>query len=258
MTHRSIKSLSSAALAATVLCLGQAAAQSQTNITVQGDGTTSAAPGTVQSPSVAKPDTVKHIVPPAGTSVSGSTVVGGSAVEGTAVVKDSIYQAPDTSREVGRIAPEDTKVLQTRREAKRFSTAGFGPAGFGNIDERTPAYDLYVGRMWEVNKFAAIKALGEVASDFDKATLGNVSMGANLYASPTDFSPYIGGGLGVGYGAIPGDRNFGFNVGAQIGALLFRTSNAQMNLEGSAEMMVSQLGDHGSPSIYAARLGVLF
>jgi hypothetical protein len=90
--------------------------------------------------------------------------------------------------------------------------------------------------------------------------MGSVKMGANLYASPTDFSPYIGGGLGLGYGAIPGDRDFGFNVGAQIGAMLFRTSNAQMNLEGSAEMMLSQLdnGNDGTPSVYAARLGVLF
>lgn len=252
MTRPKTKTIFSAAIAASVLCLGHAAGQSQTNITVQGDGTSSSAPGTVRAPAV-PPDTIKHVTPPGTVVTPSEPVIGGSST----VIKDSTYTPPDTSREVGRIAPEDTKVLQTRREAKRFSTAGFGPAGFGNIDERTPAYDVYVGRMWEVNKFAAIKALGEVASDFDRATLGNVSMGANLYASPTDFSPYIGGGLGLGYGAIPGDRNFGFNVGAQLGALLFRTANAQMNLEGSAEMMVSRLGN-SEPSIYSARLGVLF
>jgi len=253
MMRPKTKALFTAALTASVLCLGHPAGQSQTNITVGSEGSSPGAPGTVRSPAV-PPDTVKHVMPPAGTgSTPSQPVVGGSST----VIKDSTLTPPDTSREVGRIAPEDTKTLQNRREAKRFSTAGFGPAGFGNIDERTPAYDFCLGRMWEVNKFAAIKALGEVASDFDRATLGNVTMGANLYASPTDFSPYIGGGLGLGYGFIPGDRNFGFNVGAQIGALLFRTSNAQMNLEGSAEMMVSRLGN-GDPSIYAARLGVLF
>jgi hypothetical protein len=247
MTHLNLKTISSAALAA-ALCLGQTFGQSQTNITVQGEGKTSTAP-VVQ-------DTVKRVAPGTVTTPH-DHVVGGSA---TAVVEDPSYAPPDTAREVGAIPAEQTKVLQNRREAKRFSTAGFGPAGFGNIDERTPAYDLYVGRLWEVNKFAAIKALGEVTSDFDKATMGSVKMGANLYASPTDFSPYIGGGLGLGYGAIPGDRDFGFNVGAQIGAMLFRTSNAQMNLEGSAEMMLSQLdnGNDGTPSVYAARLGVLF
>jgi hypothetical protein len=253
MTQPSIKTLLSAATTAALLCMGHAAGQSQTNITVQGDGTSSGAPGTVKTP-VTPPDTIKHVMPPAGTAVTPSQpVVGGSST----VIKDSSYTPPDTAREVGAIPPDETKILQTRREAKKFSTAGFGPAGFGNIDEHTPAYDLYVGRLWEVNKFAAIKALGEVASDFDRATLGNVSMGANFYASPTDFSPYVGGGLGLGYGTVPGDRNFGFDVGAQIGALLFRTSNAQMNLEGSAQMMLSSLGN-GDPSIYSARLGVLF
>jgi hypothetical protein len=253
MTQPTIKTLISATMAAALLCVGHAAGQSQTNITVQGDGTSSGAPGTVKTPAT-PPDTVKHVMPPAGTGAASSQpVVGGSST----VIKDSTYTPPDTAREVGSIPPDETKILQTRREAKKFSTAGFGPAGFGNIDEHTPAYDLYVGRMWEVNKFAAIKALGEVASDFDKATLGNVSMGANFYASPTDFSPYVGGGLGLGYGTVPGDRNFGFDIGAQIGALLFRTSNAQMNLEGSAQMMLSSLGN-GDPSIYSARLGVLF
>ena len=99
--------------------------------------------------------------------------------------------------------------------------------------------------------------IGEVASDFDRATVANVTLGGNLYAAPTDFSPYIGGGLGMGYGSIPGDRNFGFNLGGSIGALLFRTSNAQLNLEGAAQMMLSQAGGE-APSVYTARLGVLF
>lgn len=244
MTHRKYLTMIPTAFTAAVLCLGQSAGQSQTNITVQGDET-----GTVH-----QHDSIK--VAPPGTTVEPATGVGGSA---DIVVTDPSYTPPDTARTVGAIPAEQTKILQNRRESKRFTTAGFGPAGFGNIDERTPAYDIYAGRMWEVNKHAAIKALGEVASDFDNATLANVTLGANLYAAPTDFSPYIGGGMGLGYGTVPGDQEFGFNVGAQIGALLFRTSNAQMNLEGSAQMMLSELEDgNGNPSVYAARLGVLF
>jgi hypothetical protein len=76
---------------------------------------------------------------------------------------------------------------------------------------------------------------------------------------PNDISPYVGAGLGMGYGAVPGDQSFGFNLGASVGALLFRTSNAQMNLEGSAQTLLSELGDDENiPTVYAARLGVLF
>ncbi len=207
------------------VAMGSSWAQNQTNITVQGEGQTAPAP---------VHDTVK-------------------------MVPDQAYTPPDTAREVGQIPAEQTKILQNRREAKRFSTAGFGPAGFGNIDERSPAYDIYAGRFWEVNKHAAIKALGEVASDFDRATMANVTLGANLYALPTDISPYIGAGMGMGYGAIPGDRAFGFNLGASVGALLFRTSSAQMNVEGNAQTMLSELGESDENlSVYSARLGVLF
>jgi hypothetical protein len=220
-----------------VACLGQSRGQSQTNITVQGDQQNQAK------------DTVK-VAPEGSKAVPNDN-------GGTTVVPDQAYTPPDTATEVGAIPKEQTKVLQNRKEAKRFTGAGFGPAGFGNIDERMPAYDVYVGRFWEVNRFAAIKALGEVASDFDNATMSSLQLGANMYASPTAFSPYIGGDLGLGYGMVPGDRNFGFNVGGSIGALLFRTSNAQMNLEGAAQMMLSQL-DNKNTSIYTARLGVLF
>jgi hypothetical protein len=223
------------------LCLGTGWSQSQTNITVE-DGS-QPAPKTQDTVQVAPPGT--HVVP--------------NGNGGSAVVDDQDYTPPDTAREVGAIPASQTKTLQNRKESKRFSGAGFGPAGFGNIDERMPAYDIYAGRFWEVNKHAAIKALGEVASDLDHATLANLQLGANLYAMPTDISPYVGAGMGLGYGTVPGDRSFGFNLGASVGALLFRTSNAQMNLEGNAQTMLSELGNNGDmPTVYSARLGVLF
>lgn len=223
-----LNSMRFSATMALAALLGAAWGQKQTNITIQdGDGQAAA-----------------------------DTAV--TAMPNNENVSDQAYSPPDTASEVGAIPPGETKTLLRRKESKKFSAAGFGPAGFGNIDERVPAYDLYVGRLWEVNPHAAIKALGEVASDFDRATLANFQLGANFYALPNDISPYIGGGLGLGYGMVPGDRAFGFNVGASVGAMLFRTSNAQMNLEGSAKMMLAELDDNGSPSVYSARLGVLF
>ena len=87
------------------------------------------------------------------------------------VVEDPSYTPPDTAREVGAIPPEQTKILQNRREAKRFTGAGFGPAGFGNVDERMPAYDIYAGRFWEVNKFAAIKVFRGTEMSFYQVTV---------------------------------------------------------------------------------------
>jgi len=121
----------------------------------------------------------------------------------------------------------------------------------------SPASSFVTGKIWEVDSHAAIKGLAEVASDFNHTSIVDLNLGANLYALPTDFSPYVGGAMGLTYGSVPGDRAFGLNIGASLGALLFRTSNAQMNLEGNAQMMLTEL-NHEKPSIYSARLGVLF
>ena len=178
-----------------------------------------------------------------------------TTLESDVAVQD---QGVDT---VGDIEPSDTKRLQRRKEAKRFSMAGFGPAGFGNevMDDKDDrmSYDIYLGRAWEVNPRAAIKSIAEVTTDFDDNHLADLSLGANFYALPTDFSPYLGGDLGLGMGRANTENVFGFTAGAGIGAMLFRTSNAQMNIEGGAEVMLSELEDE-FPTVYSATVGVLF
>jgi len=226
---------------------GMAAAQSQTNVTVYGEGGTSAAPRT---DTVLTQDTVIEQ-----TRTESSVIEGRTALEADAAVQD---QAVDT---VGDIEPSDTKRLQRRKEAKRFSMAGFGPAGFGNTvmddDDDRMSYDIYLGRAWEVNPRAAIKSVAELTTDFDDNHLADLSLGANFYALPTDFSPYLGGDLGLGVGRADNENAFGFTAGAGIGALLFRTSNAQLNVEGGAEVMLSELEDE-FPTVYSATIGVLF
>ena len=226
---------------------GAAGAQSQTNVTVYGEGGTSAAPRT---DTVLARDTVY------GTTRAEGGVIGGKTVlESDVAVQD---QAVDT---VGDIEPSDTKRLQRRKEAKRFSMAGFGPAGFGSAtmddDDDRLSYDIYLGRAWEVNPRAAIKTVAELTTDLDDNHLADLSLGANFYALPTDFSPYLGGDVGLGMGRADNENAFGFTAGASLGALLFRTSNAQLNLEGGADVMLSELDDE-FPTVYSATIGGLF
>lgn len=227
-----------------------ATAQSQTNVTVYGEGGTSGA-APVQD-TVLTRDTV---------------ITGETTVEGTTTIKEETKVEADVAIQdqgvdtVGDIEPSDVNRLERRKAAKRFGMAGFGPAGFGNTvmndaDDRM-AYDLYLGRAWEVNPRAAIKSMAELTTDFDDNHVADLSLGANFYALPTDFSPYVSGDLGLGVGRGQGDNAFGFTAGAGLGALLFRTSNAQLNVEGGAEVMLSELEDE-FPTVYSATIGVLF
>lgn len=221
---------------------GLAAAQSQTNVNVYGEGGTSAPP----QDTVLTRDTVYE---------RGATVTETTTLQQDMAVQD---QGVDT---VGDIEPSDTKRLLRRKESKQFSMAGFGPAGFGSevMDDKDNrmSYDIYMGRAWEVSPRAAIKSVAEVTTDFDDNHIADLSLGANFYALPTDFSPYLGGDLGLGVGRADNENAFGFTAGAALGALLFRTSNAQLNVEGGAEVMLSELADE-FPTVYSATIGVLF
>lgn len=225
--------------------VGMAQAQSQTNVNVYGEGGTSAPPAPVMDTVIETETRVE----------GGTTIKEETTLHPDVAVQD---QAVDT---VGDIEPSDVHRLERRREAKRFSMAGFGPAGFGNAamddkDDRM-SYDVYLGRAWEVTPRSAIKSIAGITSDFDDNHLADFSLGANFYALPTDFSPYIGGDLGLGAGRADNENVFGFTAGASLGALLFRTANAQMNLEGNAKVMLSELQDE-FPTVYSATIGVLF
>ncbi len=179
-----------------------------------------------------------------------------AAVPADTVPKADPYAEGDR---VGEIDPVKRDDIRVRKESKRFSTAGFGPASMHNMADGL-AYNFFAGHLWEVNPFAAIKTLGEVTSNFDNSLMVDMNLGANFYAMNTDISPYVGGGLGFGYGNGPDrDDAFGFNLGASIGALLFRTSSTQMNIEGKTNVLLANAGEGlGNPVVYAARLGVLF
>ena len=169
-----------------------------------------------------------------------------------AIVQD---QAVDT---VGDIEPSDVNKLERRKNAKKFSMGGFGPAWFGGVtDEARLSYNVYMGRAWEVNSRAAIKSNIELTSDFEDNHMVDISLGTNFYALPSDYSPYVGAALGLGGIRSHSDHAFGFSAKGSLGALLFRTSTAQLNLEGGAKILLSELVDE-FPMVYMATLGVLF
>lgn len=177
---------------------------------------------------------------------------GDTATSADAIVQD---QAVDT---VGDIEPSDVDKLKRRKNAKNFSMAGFGPARFGGVtDGDRLSYNIYVGRAWEVNSRAAIKSNVELTSDFEDNHMADLGLGANFYAVPSDYSPYVSGTFGFGTVRSFSDQAFGFTARGSVGALLFRTSTAQLNVEGAAKMLFSKV-DREFPSVYALTLGVLF
>ncbi len=165
-------------------------------------------------------------------------------------------QAPDDTLN-GR--KERTRIddLQTRRQAKRWNAAGIGPAGLGNMGSRQVAYNMYYGGFWEVHPNAAIRGLGEATTDFADAIILSGNIGANFYLFNEEYSPYLGGELGLGWGYGEGQNAFGFDLGTAVGVQLFRLADTQMLVEAQTHILLDEI--QGSfPLKYAARVGILF
>ncbi len=134
---------------------------------------------------------------------------------------------------------------------------GFGPAALNNIESDPLSYDFYGGYAWEVSPLAAVKSLAEVTTDFNKAVLVTMNLGANFYPIAAEVTPFVGADMGLGVIASEGDAGFGFVAGASVGAQLFRFSTTQLNLEVLTKFHFD--GDGESPPYkVGGRIGVMF
>ena len=151
----------------------------------------------------------------------------------------------------------DTGTAVPKQRAAEYSAAGFGPATMTNISSRTLSYSFFLGRIWEVNPFAGIRAMADVTTDFRNSAVASLGLGLQVMPFPEEFSPYVAGEFGLGYAREDGTNFFGFNAAGALGIMLFRSATAQMVLEGKAGFLFDDL-ENGFPSIYTVRIGILF
>ncbi len=149
----------------------------------------------------------------------------------------------------------ETNQMQTRQNLRQ-GTAGFGPATFRDVVSGD-AYNIYAGYQWQLTPYAALKGLVDATSDFDETVLAAVGVGGNLYPLNRDIAPYIGADVGVGYLQDPLQDSWAFNLGASVGAEIFRSSATAMNLEIGSRFHLQDF-EEGDPFLYTARVGVLF
>ena len=149
--------------------------------------------------------------------------------------------------------------LQGRKKALNLRTLGFGPGIPGGMKTNKLTYNFYGGRIWEVAYQAAVRANGELITDFRKAAYLAGNLGMSYYPFKiTQFSPYVGGEMGLGYvHRGTGDNAFGFNMGALAGTILFRTSDVQLSVELKGQILLQDF-NAGAPASFSMRLGILF
>lgn len=181
-------------------------------------------------------------------------------------------QAPTLSPEKAAVAPVEKAVVDKGeantpldrepqiKKALNLGTVGFGPGVPGGLETDKLTYNFYGGKLWEVRAKAMVRANGELITDFHKAVYvaGNIGFGYFLPFSILEFSPYAAGEIGMGLARKSKDNSeFGFNLGAIFGVILFRASDIQLSLEAKAQTLIADFKG-GSPAGLSMRIGILF
>lgn len=154
--------------------------------------------------------------------------------------------AKPAQESIGNISEKEQSEMITRKETRRYSSFGLGPAKFIRLDpEDKVSYMIHSATIWEVHPHAALALLSDNAFNFsDWAWDGNILLGGRFYFTATAFSPYVGGGFGLG-SATDGDQYaFGFDLGGQAGLLLFRTSGTQLDIWCDYDVIFDHGGVH--------------
>ena len=153
------------------------------------------------------------------------------------------------AREVGAIKKRDQDIMQNRIESKDFDFVSIGPAWFISPDyaPNDPAFNIGGGRLWEVTPNAAVKfginAITDLGLD---AFLFTTGLGANYYLNASNFSPFLGADMGLGFGgakhkdpiAEHDEYFFGFTMGVSGGLVLFRTSTTHLIIEPNMQWLL--------------------
>ncbi len=139
---------------------------------------------------------------------------------------------------------------------------GLGPGAVSNLGSQDElAYNFYAGGLWEVNRFAALRAQGEATTNSEDNVLLSGLVGANVYPYRGIVAPYLGGNVGFGWGQTSLGDGYGLDLGGLAGILLFQDQAVPVTVEAQASVLFNDnIAGAGNdfPWRYSGRVGILF
>lgn len=133
---------------------------------------------------------------------------------------------------------------------------GLGPSSTQRMNNENMFYALTIGRHWETNDRAEIRARGHIAlPNREPGQFMMGTIGSSYFLTAEDIAPYVGAEFGLGrYSGNGLEARNGFAGAAYAGLRFFRQSTAQLSVELFYRSIF--IGEH--PANMGAQLSVLF
>lgn len=155
--------------------------------------------------------------------------------------------------QVGEIEEPQVRKYQRRHESLNLTSLGFGPFSSSKIGENGILYGFSYGKIWETSDVWEIRGDGLLSIN-GKGLLVSAGIGPSWIPMTGNFSPFIGGQLGLGYAKGNEDSEANFSGQFNVGLKMFRLSNAQMEILGSYTTILSSK----NLSVYGLQLRLLY
>jgi hypothetical protein len=163
---------------------------------------------------------------------------------------------------VGEITNQEAHDGAQRRPTRNEWYVGFGGSNFSNMNVNGIGYSLGLAYGWDINT-AMVRIMAE-GSGLDSAFLLSMGLGADYFITTSDVAPYIGGDFGFGAAKAEGNSGFfsgdtigGFDIGAEAGVRLLRSSSVNLDLGFRAGFLLHS-NTYGNPAVYSLKLGLYF
>ena len=180
-------------------------------------------------------------------------------------------ESAEQNSEVGKIAESEEYEMLRRRGTLRYTTIGLGlglwhPYDGDNGAEASLSYLLRYGYIWEASPHGAITLITNFGFNFEDnwSIQETFLIGGRYHITASSVSPYIGGGIGLGYSVFYGeDKNgdskvyggYGFAFAASAGVVVFRTSTTQLDVGINYDVV---LGGFGFNEDASGKVGLYF
>jgi hypothetical protein len=175
---------------------------------------------------------------------------------GCTEVFDTIGIEPEAPGDGIAVSDGKRQDMKVEHEIHKITFAGVGIGYVDNEGFKDISYNFFLSRLWEVWRYGAIRAAGELITDLNDAVIADITLGVNVYPFQYGTTPYAGIEIGYGFGNIESGTNFGIYGSGEIGVFAIKISSLMLASSARIFLMRSSLsGEY--PIGFIFRVGLL-
>ena len=178
----------------------------------------------------------------------------------------SLSQAQEINFEEKKSLQKARSLFFSKNKPEKQIALGFGPSFFNQMNNSGAGLGFVGAYIWNISGYADMGLQTDLALSPKHLGTHIITGKVVVYGffSPTDISPFLGGGFGYGYAqahdpdnSLPQPQSNGFALSLKAGMKFFRSSTKNLGLELEYTLLADQ-NSIGSPGVLSIKLNFYY